>query len=119
MVVYIKSAMSNDDPIFMFFNLVELDNQLPVNIVDKLLACLHKCGFDEIFLQKNWVSFVSDGASALLELAVNNSVKDVTATNHFKVFLDNLYALVFMKYTDLDIFLKVSRVLDVVMEDNH
>ena len=37
MVVYIKSAISNDDPIFMFLDLVELDNQLAVNIVDKLL----------------------------------------------------------------------------------
>jgi len=26
MVVYIKSAISNDDPIFMFLDLVELDN---------------------------------------------------------------------------------------------
>jgi len=66
MVVYIKSAISNDDPIFMFLDLVELDNQLAVNIVDKLLACLHKWAFNEIFLQKSWVSFVSDGASVLL-----------------------------------------------------
>ncbi|CAI6367147.1 unnamed protein product [Macrosiphum euphorbiae] len=151
MVVYIKSAISNDDPIFMFLDLVELDNQLAVNIVDKLLACLHKCGFDETFLQKNWVSFVSDGASVLLgkkngvakrlkdkyplifswhcmnhrlELAVNDSVKDVTATNHFKAFLDSLYALYNRSpknqnelktiCTELDmIFLKVGRVLDV------
>jgi len=32
-IVYIKSAISNDDPIFMFLDLVELDNQLAVNIV--------------------------------------------------------------------------------------
>jgi len=28
-----------------------------------------------------------------LELAVNDSVKDVTATNNFKAFLDRLHAL--------------------------
>jgi len=33
-IVYIKSAISNDDPIFMFLDLVELDNQLAVNIVE-------------------------------------------------------------------------------------
>lgn len=66
MVVYIKSAISNEDPIFMFLDLVELDNQLAVNIVDKILGCLYKCGLNETFLQKNWVSFVSDGASVLL-----------------------------------------------------
>lgn len=132
-------------------DLVELDNQSAVNIVDKLLTCLHKCGFNETFLQQNWVSFVSDGASVLLgkkngvakrlkdkyplifswhcmnhrlESAVNDSVKDVTATNHFKSFLDILYALysrspknqneLKMTCAELDmIFLKDGRVMDV------
>jgi len=59
-----------------------------------------------------------------LELSVNDSVKDVTATNHFKAFLDSLYALYNRSpknqnelktiCIELDmIFLKVGRVLDV------
>lgn len=59
-----------------------------------------------------------------LELAVNDSVKDITATNHFKAFLDSLYVLynrspknqseLKMICDDLDlIFLKIGRVLDV------
>ncbi|XP_029342172.1 E3 SUMO-protein ligase KIAA1586-like [Acyrthosiphon pisum] len=101
MVVYIKSAISNDDPIFMFLDLVELDNQLAVNI-DIFWHCMNH----------------------RLELAVNDSVKDVTATNHYKAFLDSLYALYNRSpknqnelktiCTELDmIFLKVGRVLDV------
>lgn len=45
---------------------VELDDQSAENIVKELLICLHQCGFDESFLQQNWISFVCDGASVLL-----------------------------------------------------
>lgn len=59
-----------------------------------------------------------------LELAVNNSISDVNATNHFKSFIDNLYVLYNSSAknqtelknicNDLDIlFLKVGHVLDV------
>lgn len=53
-----------------------------------------------------------------LELAVNDSVGDVTATNHFKAFLDSLYTLynrspyIYNHISNM-IFLKVGRVLDV------
>lgn len=66
MVIYIKSAISNNDLIFIFLDFVELDNQSAANVGDKLIACLHKSGFDETFLQQNWVTFISDGASVLL-----------------------------------------------------
>lgn len=59
-----------------------------------------------------------------LELAVNDSVGDVTAINYFKAFLDSLYTLynrspknqneLKMICAELDmIFLKIGRVLDV------
>lgn len=97
------------------------------------------------------MSFVSDGASVLLgkkngvakklkdkyplifswhcmnhrlELAVNDSLKDVSATNHFKCFIDSLYVLYNASPKnqtelreichDLDVlFLKIGRVLSV------
>jgi len=59
-----------------------------------------------------------------LELAVNDSIKDIGATNHFKSFIDGLYVLYNASpknqkelkdnCNDLDVlFLKVGRVLDV------
>jgi len=33
-----------------------------------------------------------------LELAISDSIKDVTAINHFKSFLDGFYAYIFMNY---------------------
>lgn len=151
MVVYLKVSISNNEPIFIFLDLVELKNQTAENIVSQLINCLHTSGLDENYLQQHWVSFVSDGASVLLgkkngvakklkdkyplifswhcmnhrlELAVNDSLKDVSATNHFKCFIDSLYVL----YNgspknqtelreichDLDVlFLKIGRVLSV------
>jgi len=120
MVVYLKLSISNNEPLFIFLDLVELKNQTAENIVSQLINCLHTSGLDENYLQQHWVSFVSDGASVLLgkkngvakklkdkyprifswhcmnhrlELAVNDSLKDVRATNHFKCFIDSLYVL--------------------------
>lgn len=120
MVIYLKVSISNTDPIFIFLDLVELKNQTAENIVEQLLECLHSSGLNENYLKQHWISFVSDGASVLLgkkngvakrlkdkyplifswhcmnhrlELAVNDSLKDIVATNHFKQFLDSLYVL--------------------------
>lgn len=120
MVVYIKASISCEDPVFIFLDLVELISQTAENIVNQLIECLKKSGFNEHYLIHNWISFVSDGASVLLgkrngvakrlkdryplifslhcmnhrlELAVCDSIKDVNATNHFKSFMDSLYVL--------------------------
>lgn len=120
MVVYIRAAISCEDPIFIFLDLVELSNQTAENIVQQLIKCLHHAGFNDQYLRENWVSFVSDGASVLLgkkngvakrlkdlyplifswhclnhrlELAVHDSIKDIGALNHFKSFIDSLYVL--------------------------
>lgn len=111
MVVYIKTSISSEDPISIFLDHVELHLQTADNIVNQLIDCLHKSGFDDNFLKNNWISFVSDGASVLvgkkkgvakqlkrkyplifswyclnhrLELAVNDTMKDLNAINHFK-----------------------------------
>ncbi|CAI6354006.1 unnamed protein product [Macrosiphum euphorbiae] len=111
MIAYIKTSIFNEGPIFIFLDLIELFTQNAENIVNQLMKCLHACGFNDNFLRGNWIFFVNDGASVLLgkkngylpshwhclnhrrELAVNDSVNDITLTNHFKAFLDSLYAL--------------------------
>lgn len=151
MIVYIKTTISYEEPIFIFLDLIELASQTAENIVNQLIQCLNDCGFNEDFLKTNWISFISDGASVLLgkkngvakrlkdryplifnwhclnhrlELAVNDSVKDVTASNHFKAFLDSLYALynrspknqneLKEECAELDVlFLKIGRVLNI------
>ncbi|XP_050058213.1 E3 SUMO-protein ligase KIAA1586-like isoform X2 [Aphis gossypii] len=151
MAVFIKASISHEDPIFIFLDLVKLEKQTAENIVNQLLNCLFTFGFQDSYLQHNWVSFVSDGASVLvgkkngvtkllkdkyplifswhcmnhrLELAVNDCMKDVSATNHFKNFIDSLYVLynrspknqneLRKSCIELDIlFLKAGRVLDV------
>ncbi|XP_022182073.1 E3 SUMO-protein ligase KIAA1586-like [Myzus persicae] len=151
MVVYIKTSISSEDPISIFLDLVELNLQTADNIVNQLIDCLHISGFDDNFLKNNWISFVSDGASVLvgkkkgvakqlkrkyplifswhclnhrLELAVNDTMKDLNAINHFKSFIDSLYVLynnspknkneIKEICSELDIiFLKIGRVLDI------
>jgi len=120
MVVYVKASILNSEPIFIFLDLVELKSQTASSIVSQLIECLYASGFTEHFLVEDWVSFVTDGASVLLgkrngvavslkekyplifswhclnhrlELAVGDTLKDITATNHFKHFLDSLYFL--------------------------
>lgn len=151
MVVYVKASILNSEPIFIFLDLVELKSQTASNIVSQLIECLYTSGFTENFLVEHWVLFVTDGASVLLgkrngvairlkekyplifswhclnhrlELAVGDTLNDITATNHFKLFLDSLYTLYsrFPKnQVELKehckslnkIFLKIGKVLDV------
>ncbi|KAJ3582660.1 hypothetical protein NHX12_000373 [Muraenolepis orangiensis] len=90
------------------------------DIEEALLNSLDTAGFTEEWLQKNCVSFVSDGASVMLgknsgvatrltarypnlftwhcmnhrlELAVSDAVDEVQAVNHFKVFLEKIHNL--------------------------
>lgn len=151
MVIYIKVSILNSDPIFIFLDLIELKNQTAENITRQLIESLHNSGLNESYLQEHWISFVSDGASVLLgrrngvakrlkekyplifswhcmnhrlELAVNDSLKDIIATNHFKSFIDSLYVLYNASpknqtelkdiCNDIDVmFQKIGRVLSV------
>jgi len=66
MLVYIKAAINGSDPVFVFLDLVELVNQTAECITSRLVRSLKDAGFPEEYLLKNWVSFVSDGASVRL-----------------------------------------------------
>ena len=100
--------------------LVELESQRSEGKEEALLSCLGTADFREDWLQKNWVSFVSDGASVMLgkncgvatrltarytnlftwhcmnhrlELAVSDAVDEVQAVNHFKLFMEKIHDL--------------------------
>ncbi|KAJ3609224.1 hypothetical protein NHX12_023748 [Muraenolepis orangiensis] len=120
MIVHLKASVDGATPEFLFLELVELESQRAKDIEEALLNCLDTAGFTEEWLQKNWVSFVSDGASVMLgknsgvatrltarypnlftwhcmnhrlELAVSDAVDEVQAVNHFKVFLEKIHNL--------------------------
>jgi len=62
----LKASVDGATPEFVFLELVELESQRAGDIEKALLDCLDTAGFSEEWLQKNWVSFVSDGASVML-----------------------------------------------------
>ncbi|XP_070822086.1 E3 SUMO-protein ligase KIAA1586-like [Chaetodon trifascialis] len=120
MIFYMKASIDGATPEFLFLDLVELESQRAAGIEEALLNCLNSAGFSEEWLQKNWVSFVSDGASVMLgkntgvatrltarypslftwhcmnhrlELAVSDAVDEVQAVNHFKVFMEKIHNL--------------------------
>jgi len=53
MVVSLKVSISNNEPILIFLDLVELKNQTAENIVSQLINCLHTSGLDENYLQQH------------------------------------------------------------------
>ncbi|XP_064421760.1 E3 SUMO-protein ligase KIAA1586-like [Latimeria chalumnae] len=121
LVVYLKcESDKKDDPHFMFLDLIELPDQKADTIAKYLLECLQKHGFDDFYLKQNLVAFASDGASVMLgtksgvakrlmeqypdgiiwhclnhrlELAVGDSVTEVSGVNHFHSLMDKLYSV--------------------------
>lgn len=121
LIVYLRAVVSEKSPPITFFlDLVELENSSASGIKQALLSCLTRAGFDENYCQKNWLAICTDGCSTMLgkksglvaqlkqqfksliswhcvahrlELAVGDALKDVTETNHFKIFLEKLYSL--------------------------
>lgn len=55
MIVYIKAAINNTYPVFIFLDLVELESQTAECITSQLINCLKDAGFPEEFLQKHWI----------------------------------------------------------------
>lgn len=66
MIVNVKASLDGATPEFVFLDLVELESQRAESIEEALLNCLDTAGFSEEWLQNNWISFVSDGASVML-----------------------------------------------------
>ena len=103
-----------------FLGLVELERQGAKAIHRCLLESLYSVGFNMDYLIKNLVVFCSDGASVmlgrsscvgvrlrndfpniiiwhclnhLLQLVLDDSVKEIKQVNHFKIFMDKIYAI--------------------------
>lgn len=121
LIVYLKCETDKScEPHFMFLDLIELPNQRADTIMQHLLKCLRAHGFDDTYLKNHLVSFASDGASVMLgrksgvakqlsgqypnivtwhclnhrlELAVGDTVSDVSGVNHFQAFMDKLYTV--------------------------
>uniref|UniRef100_A0A8C4Q8L3 Uncharacterized protein n=1 Tax=Eptatretus burgeri TaxID=7764 RepID=A0A8C4Q8L3_EPTBU len=120
MTVNVKASIDGATLEFVFLELVELESQKAEGIEEALLSCLDAAGFSEEWLQKNWISFVSDGACVMfgknsgvatrltarypnlftwhcmnhrLELAVSDAVDEVQSINHFKAFMEKIHNL--------------------------
>uniref|UniRef100_H3AXD6 DUF4371 domain-containing protein n=1 Tax=Latimeria chalumnae TaxID=7897 RepID=H3AXD6_LATCH len=118
LIVYLKASAEGESPIFVFLDLVELEDQRAEGIASALFECLRNAGFTDSYLQENWVSFVSGGVSVMLgrnsgvvtrlcskypqlftwhcmnhrlELAVADAIDEVTIVNHFKAFMEKLH----------------------------
>ena len=117
LIIYVKVEDRELSPT-IFLRLVELVGQGVEAIHMCLLESLNSVGFSMDYLRKNLVAFCSDGASLMLgcssgvtlrndipniiiwyclnhrlQLVLDDSVKEIKQVNHFKIFMDKIYAL--------------------------
>lgn len=119
LVIHIRACLAGK-PTTFFLDLVFLPLTDAVSISKAILHTLNKYGFSDDFLRKHFICFASDGASVMtgcksgvatrlkdqyphlvlwhcanhrLELAVGDTVSEVSGLNHFKIFMDSLYSL--------------------------
>ena len=120
LIIYIRTSFDETGPITMFLDLVELNSATASSIVTDLLKSVNSYGITDEFITDNCVGLATDGASVMLgkkagvaklltdkypnmiawhciahrlELGVHDTIKEVSGTNNFKIFLDSLYAL--------------------------
>ena len=114
LIVYIQGAINNGDVTTIFFDLIHLESTKAIDIKISLMRCLEKHGLKKEILGEIFIGLCTDGASVMLgkraglatlmkqdfpniitwhclnhrlELAVHDTMKDITTTNHFAVFL--------------------------------
>ncbi len=120
LILYLLSVFDAESPMFVFFDLVELESQDAKTIYSEIWKCFENHGLSEDFVKKHMVSVATDGASPMvgknsgvwalmkekipniflfhclshrLELSVGDVRKDVGGTNRFVSFMDKLYSL--------------------------
>ena len=121
LIVYLKCETDKSStPTFMFLDLLKISNQGADTITTALLKCLETYGFDNAYSRANLVAFASDGASVMvgrksgvatkltdlfpqlitwhclnhrLEVAVSDAPLETQGINHFRSFMDCLFAL--------------------------
>ena len=119
LIIYVKVEDCELSPT-IFVGLVELEGQGPEAIHRCLLESVNSVGFNMDYLRKNLIAFCSDGASVMLgrssgvgvrlrndfhniiiwyclnhrlQLVLDDSVKEIKQVNHFKIFMDKIYAI--------------------------
>jgi Domain of unknown function (DUF4371) len=119
LILYLRSYICGKVTTF-FLDLIELENSDALSMTTYLKSCLKSHGFTENYLAQHLVSICSDGASVMvgsksglltefsrqypriirwhclchrIELSVGDTLDDIGATNHFKIFMDKLYAV--------------------------
>ncbi|XP_063797579.1 E3 SUMO-protein ligase KIAA1586-like [Pseudophryne corroboree] len=150
MVAMAGESSEDCQPTTFFLDLVELESTTAQGIYDSILATLSKHGLSKSLLSEILIGFGSDGAAVMLgsksgvatilrkefpnliswhclnhrlELAVSDTVKDLTEIFHFQSFVDSLYTLYSRCPKNLrelqkcsaelhDIVLSIGRVLD-------
>ena len=122
-IIYLRTCVANTSmtsPVNLFLDLIELQSVTARGIFNSLLATLLSYGMTEEYLRNNLICVACDGAAVMvgrksglkklmseqfpsvifwhcanhrLELAVADTVKEVSGINRFKAFIDKLYAL--------------------------
>jgi hypothetical protein len=120
LIVYLRVALDETaGPVTFFLDIVEPAATTAAGIESCLLQCLEFHGFNHDFLKNCWVGIGVDGASVMmgekcgvtarlkskfplivrwhcfnhrLELSVGDAAKSCSEINHFKAFMDTLYA---------------------------
>eukprot|EP00102_Acyrthosiphon_pisum_P010394 XP_008178697.1 PREDICTED: E3 SUMO-protein ligase KIAA1586-like [Acyrthosiphon pisum] len=121
LVICLRTVVGpNNEVITFFFDIIELTNTSADSIKNAILTNLSSHGLNNNFLKLNLIAFVSDGASSILgriagvgaqlkkmypniviwhccnhrlELAVCDTLKEVSGINNFQLFIEKLYAL--------------------------
>lgn len=123
LIVYVRTCATDtgmNSAVNLFLDLIELQVVTSAGILDSLLGCLHSHGMTEEYLRSKLVCVACDGAAVMLgrksglkkllterfpsvifwhcanhrlELAVGDTIKEVSGINRFKAFIDKLYVL--------------------------
>ncbi|EZA46496.1 hypothetical protein X777_00099 [Ooceraea biroi] len=119
LILYLLSFFDTNEPIYTFFDLIELNYQNAECIAKVIWNCFEKHSLPEKFVIKNMIALATDGASVMigkkagvvtkirekipglftwhcmshrLELSINDVRKDVGGVNRFISFMDKLYS---------------------------
>lgn len=121
LIVYMRSCVAEaTEPVTFFLDLIELERTTAQCIMEALIECLLSFGITLDIMRESWVCCATDGASVMLgktggvcslllikfpnmviwhcsshrlELAVHDTIQEVSGINHFQIFFDKLYAL--------------------------
>jgi len=119
-VIYLKTVVNEGAPIFVLLEIAELADGKAETIYNCILQTLKSSGFSMDWLQQNFIGFISDGASVLLgkkngvaarlkatfpdlftlhcmnhrlELAVGDTVEEISGVANFTGFVGAVYTV--------------------------